>query len=193
MLCNADLVLHGSTVILVPYEREHVPRYNAWMQSSHLQELTESEPLTLDEEYKMQMSWREDPAKCTFILIDKSLMSADLQHRDLDAACGDVNLYLNDHNSKSVAEIEVMVAEQKSRRKGIAREALRLMMNYAASDLNVNSFVAKILEVNEPSIALFQSLGYHEIKRVKAFQEVHMERGPDNPPDSVPLLKRGSY
>lgn len=38
-------------------------------------------------------------------------------------------------NAKRAAEIEVMVAEQGSRRKGLAREALRLMMAFGASSL----------------------------------------------------------
>jgi RimJ/RimL family protein N-acetyltransferase len=192
MRCNSDLVLHGKRVILVPYLEQHVPKYNAWMQSTHLQELTESEPLTIDEEYAMQASWRNDKDKLTFILIDKSLMAPALMHHDLNAQCGDVNLYLNlnDHESSSVAEIEVMVAEEGSRRKGIAKEALQIMMAYAVTDLKVTSFVAKILESNEPSIRLFESLGYGLVKRVPAFHEVHLERGTDDLPLS---LLRGTY
>lgn len=191
MRCNSDLILHGTRVILVPYLQQHVKKYNEWMQSQQLQELTESEPLTLDEEHEMQASWREDEDKCTFILIDKTLMSPDLQHQDLNAMCGDVNIYLNDHESRSVAEIEVMVAEVGSRKKGIAREAVEIMMAYAAQDLNVTTFVAKILETNEPSIRLFEALGYCLTKRVQAFKEVHLQR---NAGDSMSLsLLRGSY
>lgn len=35
-------------------------RYHEWMKSPELQQLTASEPLTLDQEYDMQKSWRED-------------------------------------------------------------------------------------------------------------------------------------
>lgn len=46
---------------------------------------------------------------------------------------GDVNLFLNDPDDDlSVAEIEVMVAEAGSRRKGLGREAVRMMMAYGA-------------------------------------------------------------
>jgi RimJ/RimL family protein N-acetyltransferase len=48
---------------------------------------------------------------------------------------GDVNLYWNDHDDPNTAEIEIMVAEVKTRRKGIAREALTLLMAYAVSQL----------------------------------------------------------
>ena len=48
---------------------------------------------------------------------------------------GDVNLFWNDHDDAHAAEIEVMVAETRSRRKGLACEALRLLMAYAATQL----------------------------------------------------------
>ena len=48
---------------------------------------------------------------------------------------GDVNLYWNDYEEAGTAEIEVMVAERRSRRKGAAEEALRLLQAYAAAHL----------------------------------------------------------
>jgi hypothetical protein len=59
-----------------------------------------------------------------------------------------------------------MVAEGASRRKGIAAEALILMMCYGIRFLKVHSFVAKVLEKNEPSLKLFLKLGFSETKRV---------------------------
>ena len=53
--------LEGQRVILVPYMKEHVPKYHQWMQDPALLQATGSEPLTLDEEYQMQLSWTQDP------------------------------------------------------------------------------------------------------------------------------------
>lgn len=87
----------GKDVVLVPYLREHVPRYHEWMQSDFLRgiivlrctrvlpcsfhkecihdygdtEMTASEPLSLDQEYAMQQSWREDADKLTFIVHER--------------------------------------------------------------------------------------------------------------------------
>lgn len=51
----------GKKVILVPYMKEHVPKYHEWMQDPFLLEATGSEPLTLEQEYEMQLSWTQDP------------------------------------------------------------------------------------------------------------------------------------
>nr|DAD20289.1 TPA_asm: hypothetical protein HUJ06_021752 [Nelumbo nucifera] len=56
---RASLV--GEKVILVPYMSEHVPKYHEWMQDPALLQATGSEPLTLDQEYEMQLSWTQDP------------------------------------------------------------------------------------------------------------------------------------
>ena len=41
------------------------------MQGEELQHLTGSEPLTMEEEGRMQEEWRRDPKKCTFIVLNK--------------------------------------------------------------------------------------------------------------------------
>lgn len=53
--------VEGEKVILVPYMREHVPKYHEWMQDPLLLQATGSEPLTLEQEYEMQLSWTQDP------------------------------------------------------------------------------------------------------------------------------------
>ena len=69
MLINWETTIQGSRVVLVPYRLEHVAKYHESMKSEELQELTGSEPLSLEEELRMQQTWREDPEKCTFIVL----------------------------------------------------------------------------------------------------------------------------
>ena len=51
----------GKRAVLVPYLREHVPRYHEWMQDPALLEATASEPLSLDQEFDVHRSWTHDP------------------------------------------------------------------------------------------------------------------------------------
>lgn len=43
---------------------------------------------------------------------------------------GDVNLFFNDYDDPHACEMEIMIAEDKYRRKGFAEEAVKLMMAY---------------------------------------------------------------
>ena len=86
MKINEKTVIYGSRVILVPYEKEHVEKYHGWMQSEEILQTTASEPLTLENEYKMQESWREDEDKLTFII----LLASDVEdgHPEIDSMIG---------------------------------------------------------------------------------------------------------
>lgn len=173
MRVNQNTVIKGERVTLVPYRREHVVIYHQWMQDPYLQLSTASEPLSLEEEYAMQESWAQDADKCTFILLDPSFPSdVPESGRHGGAMAGDVNLFFNDHEDKHTAEIEVMIAAERSRRKGLAKEALMLFMAYAVSSLGVKKFVAKIGQGNMASIALFTGLGFRETSHSEVFKEI---------------------
>lgn len=160
----------------VPYRPEHVDTYHEWMKSPELLEMTESEPLTIEEEREMQQSWARDDDKLTFILLDRTAPATPgVTERFGAGMCGDVNLFLNDDEDRACGEIEVMVAETSSRGKGIGREALELMMGYCHRELGVTRFVAKILQSNGPSIALFEKIGFRFVRKVEVFGEVHYE------------------
>ncbi|KAG7011875.1 N-acetyltransferase 9-like protein [Cucurbita argyrosperma subsp. argyrosperma] len=136
--------LEGERVILVPYMEAHVPKYHEWMKDPALLQATGSEPLTLDQEYQMQLSWTQDP----------------------NTMVGDVNLYMNDLDDSLLAEIEIMIAEPKSRGKGIGKESVLMMMAFAVKNLGIHIFRAKIGESNEGSLSLFKKLvGLFVLKR----------------------------
>lgn len=101
------------------------------------------------------------------------------------AMAGDVNLYFGGSSSHgkpdsvvdySSAEVEVMIAEPASRRRGIASRALGLIMVYAHEKLGTNKFIAKISDKNEASLAMFRTkLGFGAEAHLDAFSETQLE------------------
>ncbi|KAJ2080377.1 N-acetyltransferase 9 [Coemansia sp. RSA 988] len=146
--------------------------------------MTGSEPLSIDEEYAMQQSWRKDDDKCTFIILAKETLDSSSQScniYDNSRMIGDVNFYLNSSENPHEAELEVMIAEQCSTGKGIATEVLRLMMEYAVNDIKVTDFVVRIKDTNASSIHIFEKkLGFEETERSAVFKEVTLRRRVDN-------------
>ncbi|XP_060058690.1 alpha/beta-tubulin-N-acetyltransferase 9 isoform X2 [Erinaceus europaeus] len=192
MKLNENVLLLGKKVVLVPYTPAHVPRYHEWMKSEDLQRLTASEPLSLEQEYAMQQSWREDadrPAisqphssllcrvevmtlsplssECTFIVLDAEKWRAQPGTPEESCMAGDVNLFLTDLGDPGLGEIEVMIAEPSCRGRGFGTEAVLMMMSYG-----LRNFEAKIGQANEPSIRMFRKLHFDQVSVSSVFQEV---------------------
>ncbi|XP_037664497.1 N-acetyltransferase 9 isoform X2 [Choloepus didactylus] len=163
MRMNQNTLLLGKKVVLVPYTSAHVPRYHEWMKSEELQRLTASEPLTLEQEYAMQHSWREDADK---------KWRAQLGTTEESCMVGDVNLFLTDPEDPALGEIEVMIAEPSCRGRGFGTEAVLMMMSYGVTKLGLTKFEAKIGQGNEPSIRMFQKLHFEQVAVSSIFQEV---------------------
>ncbi|NXF91633.1 NAT9 acetyltransferase, partial [Eubucco bourcierii] len=168
MKINQNTVLQGQKVTLVPYTSAHVPRYHEWMQSEELQRLTASEPLSLEQEYEMQRSWRDDTDKCTFIVLDRERWCG----QDQDCMVGDVNLFLTNPEDPTLAEVEIMIAEPGYRGRGFGKEATLMMMSYGVRNLGITKFEAKIGQENEASICMFKKLRFKEVAANRVFQEV---------------------
>ncbi|KZV75300.1 hypothetical protein PENSPDRAFT_624732 [Peniophora sp. CONT] len=189
MRANQNIAIVSDRVVLVPYRKEHVPKYNEWMQDPELQEQTASEPLTLDEEYAMQRTWAEDDDKLTFIILARlPADEGELTDEALRALpmAGDVNLFFKgkEGDEDFEVEVEIMIAEKEFRRQHLAHTAASLMLAYAThappsdhSPLPVRNqmrFVARISQKNDASIALFRKLGFFITKTVEVFEEVEM-------------------
>uniref|UniRef100_A0A1B0GB54 N-acetyltransferase domain-containing protein n=1 Tax=Glossina morsitans morsitans TaxID=37546 RepID=A0A1B0GB54_GLOMM len=176
MRLNENTQLIGKNIILVPYESKHVLKYHKWMQSTELQKLTASEPLTLDQEYEMQRTWRRDEDKCTFLILCRK--TYETTGDETKALVGDTNLFLHpkEESGEKLAEIEIMIAEPEMRGKGFGWESVLLMLKYGLKYLNIQKFVAKIGEDNTKSIKMFQKMQFEEVARSKVFHEVTLDR-----------------
>lgn len=107
---------------------------------------------------------------------------------------GDVNAFLSecddDDNGhaprKTCAEFNIMIPEMRWRRKGLATEALGLLIHYITSDptprppgleicpcaafpLSKTQLIARISHCNGPSSAFFEKHGFVRVKHIEYF------------------------
>ncbi|KAM0479977.1 hypothetical protein ACHAPX_004556 [Trichoderma viride] len=157
MKVNEKIAISTSKVLLVPYEAHQVLTYHGWMQDPAIQEATASEPMTLEEEYENQQSWRTSHDKLTFIVCeplsgeqrsdDARIITAKADDSS-DKMKGDINffLYLDDDDDDGSeqqggshirlrGEIDVMIAGQQHRGKGTGEAAVRTILAYIQKNL----------------------------------------------------------
>ena len=162
------------------------------MKDPDLQAATASEPLTLEAEYAMQRSWRDDSDKLTFISCLPQDKDQHSQLEDIRSIIGDVNLFivLNEEDSGDLSlagEIELMIAQKQNQRQGIGRAALLVFLRYIleheddilkeyfgasraiAPTSHFHYFRAKINETNVRSITLFENIGFKKIEESPDF------------------------
>ncbi|XP_054745833.1 alpha/beta-tubulin-N-acetyltransferase 9 [Anastrepha obliqua] len=182
MRLNENTKILGKKVILIPYCAAHVHKYHEWMKSQELQELTASEPLTLEEEYVMQRSWREDEDKCTFLILCRE--TYERTNNEIDSLVGDTNLFLrlcddgeeNNECRLKMAEAEIMIAEPSARGRGYGWEAMLLLLKYAVQNLHIKQYEVKIGIKNEISLQMFNKMHFKEVSRSVVFDEVTLLR-----------------
>ena len=191
MKLNEKTRIIGDRVVLVPYKKHHVLKYHDWMALEEIQELTCSEPLSLEEEYQMQLNWVQDNDKLTFIILRKDWYEQDLskakEDREIYSMVGDINVTIttesvddSEDSNENVfgAELSVMIVDKEHRGHGFGIEAVFLMMNYCIMCLTsprIEHFLAKINLDNEPSIKMFEKLGFEKYKIINVFKEVFLK------------------
>lgn len=184
MKINSSTSIIGDKIILVPYREYHVPKYHEWMSKQEIQDLTSSEPLSLEEEYEMCEKWKNDDDKLTFIIlnrdcyenIDNTVASSE---KEIKSMVGDVNLFVNENEiinnvNMKVGELEIMIAEKVNRGLGFGKEAIKLMIYYSLQHLtDITTFIVKITEDNLASLQMFQKVfGFSQYDHIKVFKQL---------------------
>ena len=193
MHINANTSICSDKLVLVPYCKHHVLTYHEWMKDPEIQAATASEPLTLEEEYGMQSSWRKDGDKLTFII---TLPATEPGEHKEGEMIGDVNLFISqqdsddsdDGGSEFIGELELMIATKEHRGKGYGPAAILMFLWYIVThqqdilneyhgskreeavvgakqaENTFDYFAVKIGQSNEKSIKLFESLGFKKVQ-----------------------------
>lgn len=114
----------------------------------------------------------------TFIILDKALM----KNGEIEALIGDTNIFLShdQDTGELVGEIEIMIAEESARGKGLGWESTLIMLKYGVDHLKIKSYLAKIGLDNEKSIQMFGRMGFLEESRSTVFNEITLVRACDS-------------
>jgi RimJ/RimL family protein N-acetyltransferase len=154
--------------------------------NQEIQTATASEPLSLDQEYAMQSSWRADHDKLTFIAclpIKESIREAKAGTVDAPARMiGDVNLFLSEADEDPegcIGELELMIAPTTMRRQGYGRATILAFLHYiqthiqeilteykksrSREKMSLLQLKVKIGSKNDKSIQLFESIGFVKV------------------------------
>jgi RimJ/RimL family protein N-acetyltransferase len=174
------------------------------MQDPDLQSATASEPLSLEEEYDMQHSWRMDRDKLTFIIcLPASDIAAVIpgEHDADNRMVGDINLFLFDGNdddddddddackasertstSAVVGEIELMIARKDLQRQGYGRAALLTFMFYVLSNWLQIAKEYSSINVKVPQLSYLRvKINQSNQRSISLFQSVGFEAVGDGP------------
>ncbi|KAH6987926.1 acyl-CoA N-acyltransferase [Ilyonectria sp. MPI-CAGE-AT-0026] len=156
MKINETTAIATSQALLVPYEAHHVRQYHSWMQDPDIQEATASEPMTMDEEYENQQSWRTSSDKLTFIICappsaeeaSESIVKAKISDADVKMR-GDINFFLYPYESDDddeaatvdeqdwcTGEVDVMIASTAHRGQGFGRAAVCALLVYLRAHID---------------------------------------------------------
>lgn len=197
MKVNEHTALLTPRVLLVPYSAHHVPAYHAWMQDPAIRTATASEPLTLDEEYAMQRSWREDGDKLTFIVCVPPDQQAppSIQGHGHDSPTrmiGDVNLFLvpddedEDGGGVVVGELEIMIASAAHQGRGLGAAVMCAFVVYIRQHLDdiLSEYTASTGPKKETKTRLKHlrvKIGADNARSLRLFEKVGFVRMSETP------------
>jgi RimJ/RimL family protein N-acetyltransferase len=152
--------LHGEIISLLPLSVDDVTlRYVAWLNDPNVNRYLESRfnEHTIDSVRDFVQSQADNE----FVHFWKILENGSSTHVG-NIKLGPIEPY------HLVADIGLMIGEDAYRGRGIGRQAVSLVTNYAMNTLHLAKVSAHAYEVNEASIRLFLSLGFQIEGRLRS-------------------------
>ncbi|KAI6177328.1 N-acetyltransferase 9 [Aphelenchoides bicaudatus] len=154
---NDKVAYANNKVTLITYEERHVKTYHGWMLDEETRRLTCSELMTLDEEYDTRKQWAKHEYSGTFLIMDSDKFVSS-NGSELDALVGDTNFV----QYVEYVELLIMIGDKECRQKGLATDAVRLMISHISNFLNNRVIQASVCHDNIACIKLLEKLGFEE-------------------------------
>ncbi|MCF8715773.1 GNAT family N-acetyltransferase [Joostella atrarenae] len=149
------ITLSGNTIYLRALEAEDLDFLYALENDEKIWEV--SETLTPYSKYILK-EYLANSHRDIFEVKQLRLVISDYNNNIL----GLIDLF--DFNPKNKrAGVGIVVLEEGNRNRGVGREALSLLIDYAFKHLDLHQLYANISENNKPSIHLFSNLGFERV------------------------------
>jgi RimJ/RimL family protein N-acetyltransferase len=145
--------LQGERLALRPLRPEWAEAYFPFLCDPYILAMTESQPLrSVDETRDLLLEWQARPDIAAYgIFLEPG-----------GELVGDTTLYL-DRGEPGVAEATLLLGPASARGRGLAAEALSLVVTHAGAappGLGLDRLRAEILRANTPSLRLFERAGF---------------------------------
>jgi RimJ/RimL family protein N-acetyltransferase len=147
--------IEGTTINLCPPNTEHIDLYSKWMNTPETRKYARYEFPQIVEEVKKLF----EPEKGAV----KENIFFEIWHKNDEKPIGYTGLIRIRWFDRS-AFLFYMIGELEYWGKGIATEAVTLVINYGFNELNLNKISAGIFEPNKASVRLVEKIGFkHEL------------------------------
>ena len=150
--------LKGNGVELRRHDRANYPLYAHWYGDEEVWRLT---------------SWTAEPLKPAAVerlFEERERSSLDdsfaVHWEGEDEPVGVVSL-ANINQANLAADLSVIVGDEKDRDRGLGTEAIRILLEYAFEDLELNRVGLSVFEFNETAIHAYEKLGFEREGRLR--------------------------
>lgn len=138
-------------------EEADLPMTLMWRNQDHIRRwFIHSEILTPEQHRDWFQGYRQKDNDYLFIIEET---------RTLKKPVGQISLYNIDWTRKSAEYGRLMIGEAEAQGKGFAKEASRLILDYAFQELGLTKIELEVFEDNKPAIAVYLACGFQEISR----------------------------
>jgi len=148
--------LSGKSVLLRPIAAADNPRLVAWRNSDDVRLKSFNQPpFTLEKQETWYAQYLHDPGQIRFII----------EHRELGpvGCCGLTDI----RREEATAALAIYLGEPAARGRGLAREALELLIAYAWRDLRLHRITAEVFADNPAAAKLYEKAGFVQEGRLR--------------------------
>ena len=148
--------IEGELVALGPLRREHIPLYLHWMNDFATAAMlaTPPRPFTAAQETAWFEGVANDANRPTFTIYERSTWRP----------IGNCGLHVIDTVNRRT-DVGIMIGDPAARGKGYGTEAMRLLLDFAFTALNMHSVMLTVYEYNAPARRSYEKVGFREIGR----------------------------